>query len=52
MGGYKQHLDEFGTCYDDSHSGIEMMRFEFKDTYTGRHYFEEMPACAECFGLK
>jgi len=51
-GGYQRHLDEFGNCFDSTHSGVEMMRFEFQDERTGRWRTREVPACAECFGLK
>jgi len=51
-GGYQRHLDEFGNCFDPAHSGVEMMRFEFQDERTGRWRTREVPACAECFGLK
>jgi hypothetical protein len=51
VSGFQQHLDEFGNCFDHDHSGVEMMKFEFRDE-RGRHYHEEVPACAECFGLK
>lgn len=52
MSGFKRHLDEFGNCFDPGHSGTEMMNFEFHDERRDRYYFEEVPACAECFGLK
>jgi len=52
MSGFERHLDEFGNCFDSSHSGIEMMSFEFQNERTGRYYHEDVPACAECFGLK
>jgi len=51
-GGYQRHLDEFGNCFDSAHSGVEMMRFEFQDERTERWRTREVPACAECFGLK
>jgi hypothetical protein len=52
MSGFQRHLDEFGSCFDHSHSGTEMMVFEFYDERRRRHYHEEVPACAECYGLK
>lgn len=32
-------------------SGIEPMSFEFQDEITGRYFHDEVPACADCFGL-
>jgi len=48
----QRHLDEFGMCFDSSHSGTEMMQFEVQDERTGRYHMKKIPACAECFGLK
>lgn len=50
-GNYQRHLEEYGTCSNPEHSGVEMMALESQDDYTGRWRTEEVPACAVCFGL-
>jgi len=52
MGGnYQKHLDSFGVCRcGRRRSGIEMMRLESQDEW-GRWRYEDVPACADCFGL-
>jgi len=50
-GNYQQHLDEFGLCRcGRRRSGVETMRLESEDG-RGRWRYEDVPACADCFGL-
>jgi hypothetical protein len=50
-GNYDKHLDEFGVCECGSkRTGIEPMALESKNRY-GRWTTDEVPACADCFGL-
>jgi|GEM_PF-6669164 len=51
-GSYERHLDEFGICRcGASRSGTEPMSLEYQDDMTGRWVIEQVPACADCFGL-
>lgn len=50
-GNYQRHLDDFGICKcGSSRSGVEMMSLESEDEW-GRYRTEQVPACADCFGL-
>jgi len=52
MGGnFQKNLDSFGVCRcGRQRSGIEMMRLESQDEW-GRWKYENVPACADCFGI-
>lgn len=50
-GNFQQHLDEFGLCQcGRRRSGTEFMRLETYEQGRGWRY-ENVPACADCFGL-